>query len=110
MPGISDLQGYMDALKSSFDAECACSRPITVQYRFTGAVNGACHAVVANGALVVAEGIHPAPTVSVTSDFDLWTRIVTYEIEPLMAWQDGLYQIEGDIEALIELDACFRRE
>lgn len=110
MPGISNLQGYMDALKSSFDVECACSRPITVQYRFTGAVNGACHAVMANGALTVAEGIHPSPTVSVTSDFDLWTRIVTYEIEPLMAWQDGLYQIEGDIEALIELDACFRRE
>jgi hypothetical protein len=109
MPGISDLQGYMAALEASFDAERACSRPITVQYLFTGAVNGACHAVLANGALAVAEGIHPAPTVTVTSDFDLWNRIVTYEIDPLMAWQDGLYQAEGDLEALIELDACFRR-
>ncbi len=109
MPSISDLQGYMDALKSSFDAERACSRPVTVQYFFTGAINGACHVVMANGALTVAEGIHPAPTVSVTSDFDLWTRIVTYEIEPLMAWQEGLYQVDGDIEALIEIDACFRR-
>ncbi len=109
MPGISDLQGYMAALKASFDAERVCPRPITIQYRFTGAVNGACYAVMANGALAVAEGIHPAPTVSVTTDFDLWNRIVTYEIDPLMAWQDGLYQAEGDLEALIEIDAYFRR-
>lgn len=109
MPGIHDLQGYIAALRATFDAERAPQLRMTVQYLFSGAVNGACSASLADGALVVAEGCHPAPTVTVRSDFELWMRIVSYEIEPLMAYQDGLYTVEGDIEALIELDACFRR-
>lgn len=109
MPGMTDLEGYMAALRASFDAQRADQRRVTVQYTFTGAVSGACYAVIADGALCVAEGRHAAPTVAVTADFDLWRRIVTYEIEPLMAYQEGLYAVEGDLEALIEADNLFRR-
>ncbi|HEU5346466.1 MAG TPA: hypothetical protein VFU60_19105 [Ktedonobacterales bacterium] len=109
MPAISDLQGYMDALRDSFNPERACGRRITLQYCFTGSVTGVCHAVIADGALMVAEGRHPAPTATVTADFDLWLRVISYQLDPLLAYQEGLYAVEGDVETLIESDAMFTR-
>jgi putative sterol carrier protein len=109
MPAIHDLQGYMDALCASFVAERAAGRSVTLQYIFSGSVTGACYAVIADGAMTVAEGRHPAPTASVMADFDLWLRIIAYHLDPLMAYQEGLFAIEGDMETLLESDAWFRR-
>jgi putative sterol carrier protein len=110
MPAIHDLQGYMDALRASFNAERASGQSVILQYLFSGAVTGACHAVIADGALLtVAEGRHPTPTATVSADFDLWLRIIAYHLDPLMAYQEGLYTVEGDIETLLETDAWFTR-
>ncbi|HZC04792.1 MAG TPA: hypothetical protein VE338_04055 [Ktedonobacterales bacterium] len=109
MPGIHDLQGYMDALCASFDAGRSGGRDVTLQYVFSGSVTGACYAAIADENIRVSEGTCPAPTATVFTDFDLWLRIIAYHLDPLMAYQDGLYRVEGDIEALIESDALFRR-
>lgn len=110
MPAISDLHGYMDALRASFNAERAGGRSLILQYCFTGAESGACYAVITNGALTtVAAGRHPSPTATVTTDFDLWLRVISYQLDPLLAYQEGLYAVEGDVEALIESDAMFTR-
>ncbi len=109
MTGIHNLQEYMEALRASFDAGRAGERRAVVQYIFTGAVTGACYAAVADGALVVAEGVHPAPTVAVTTDFDLWKQTIAYHHDPLLAYQEGLFTVEGDTETLIESDTWFRR-
>lgn len=109
MPGIHSLQEYVEALRASFDAERAGETRATVQYIFTGAVTGACYASVADGALLVTEGLHPAPTVAVTTDFDLWMQVIAYHRDPLMAYQEGLFTVEGDMETLLESDVWFRR-
>ncbi len=109
MPGIHSLEGYMDALRASFVAERSAGRQVTLQYIFSGAVTGDCYAVIADGAIQVAEGRHPAPTATVLADFDLWLRVVAYHLDPLIAYQDGLFRVEGDIEALIGADAWFQR-
>lgn len=109
MPGIHDLTSYMDALRAAFDAERAGDRRATLQYVFSGTVNGACYAVVADGTLEVVEGRHPAPTATATSDFDLWVRLIAYHLDPLIAYQEGLYRIDGDVEMMIESDSWFRR-
>ena len=109
MPAITDLRGYMDALRASFDAERAAGRRAVLQYCFTGAVTGACYADIAEGALTVCEGNHPTPTATVHADFDLWLRVIAYHLDPLMAYQEGLFTVEGDVEALIETDTLFVR-
>ena len=109
MPGIHNLHEYIEALRASFDAERAGETRAVVQYIFTGAVTGACYVIVADGAIQVAEGRHPAPTVAVTTDFDLWRQIIGYHLDPLMAYQDGLFTVEGDMETLLESDTWFRR-
>ncbi len=109
MPAIQDLPGYMDAMRASFDSARAGGRNVSFQYNFTGAVSGSCYAIIADGAIQVAEGRHAAPNATVTSDFDLWLRIITYHLDMLMAYQEGMFTIEGDVESVLESDAWFRR-
>lgn len=106
---ITTIDDYIKAMQASFVPEKARGAHAVLQYQFTGCQTGACYAIVEDGTLRVARGTHPAPTATVTVDFDLWMRILAYEVDGLLAVQDGQYQAEGDLETLIESDTWFRR-
>lgn len=106
---ITTIDEYMQAMRASFVPEKAGDARAILQYQFTGSQNGVCHAVIADGAILVAAGTHPAPTATVTADFDLWTRILAYELDGVLALEDGLYKAEGDLETLMASDLWFRR-
>jgi putative sterol carrier protein len=106
---ITTIDEYLQAMRESFVPEKAGNVRVVLQYQFTGSQNGACHAVIADGAISVAAGTHPAPTATVTADFDLWMRILVYELDAVLALEDGLYEAEGDLETLMASDLWFRR-
>lgn len=106
---ITTIDDYLAAMRAAFVPERARGAHAVLQYTFTGSQTGGCYAIVEDGTLEVARGIHPAPSATVTVDFDLWTRILTYEVDGLLAMEDGLYQAEGDLETLMVSDTWFRR-
>ncbi len=106
---IRTIDDYLHAMKTSFVPSAAGDRSLVLQYQFTGREQGICHAAIAAGEIQVARGPHPAPSVVVTADFDLWLRIISHEIDGLMAYQDGLYSVEGDYLALMDSDLWFTR-
>jgi putative sterol carrier protein len=105
---IVTVDDYIRLMRQSFLPERARGRSATLQYHFSGRVVDSCYAQIQDGALLVAQGTHPAPTATVWSDFDLWLRILSYEMDGLMAWQAGHYRVEGDFETLMESDTWFR--
>lgn len=105
---ITTIDGYMQAMRASFVPEKAGDARAVLQYQFTGSQSGVCHSVIADGSISVAAGTHPAPTATVTADFDLWMRIVAYELDAVLALEDGLYEVEGDPETLMASDLWFR--
>lgn len=106
---IRSIDDYLQALKSSFMPAAAGDRSAVLQYEFTGGDTGVCHAVIAAGDIQVARGPHPSPSVTVRSDFDLWMRIIRHDVDGLMAYQEGLYAVEGDFLALMDSDLWFAR-
>ena len=106
---IHSIDDYLRAMRTSFVPSAAGDRSIVLQYDFTGREQGACHAVIAAGTITVARGPHPAPTAIVHTDFDLWLRIISHDVDGLIAYQDGLYTVEGDFLALMDSDVWFTR-
>jgi putative sterol carrier protein len=106
---ITTIDDYMRMARQSFVPEHAHGRRAVLQYHFTGRVTGSCYVQIENDTLLVAQGTHPSPTTTVWVDFDLWLRILSYEVDGLMAYQAGEYQVEGDLETLMESDTWFRR-
>ncbi|HEY7095045.1 MAG TPA: SCP2 sterol-binding domain-containing protein [Ktedonobacterales bacterium] len=106
---ITTIDDYMRLARQSFVPKHAHGRSAVLQYHFTGRVTGSCYVQIENDTLLVAQGTHPNPTTTVWVDFDLWLRILSYEVDGLMAYQAGQYQVEGDRETLMESDTWFRR-
>jgi putative sterol carrier protein len=105
---ISSIDDYLRVLKASFNPVVAgnCSR--VLQYEFSGRVQGVAHVAIAEGEIHVGQGPHPSPTVVVHSDFDLWLRVISHDLDGLMAYQDGLFTIDGDVITLMDSDLWFR--
>ncbi len=106
---IRTIDDYLLAMKTGFEPTAAGDRSLVLQYEFSGREQGICHAVIAAGEIQVARGQHPAPSVAVRADFDLWVRIIAHDIDGLIAYQDGLYIVEGDYLALMDSDLWFTR-
>ena len=106
---IRSIDDYLRAMQMSFVPAAAGDRSAVLQYDFTGREQGVCHAVIAAGAITVAHGPHPSPTAVVHADFDLWLKIVAHDVDGLIAYQDGLYTVEGDFLALMDSDVWFAR-
>jgi hypothetical protein len=106
---LNSIDAYLDALRATFSAERAGDHAIAVQLQFSGRVAGACYFSVEGGRLTAAHGVHPAPTATVQADWDLWMRLALYQEDALLAYQEGAYTVTGDVEALLESDAWFRR-
>lgn len=106
---IRTIDEYLDAMKLSFIPAAASDRSVVLQYEFTGREQGICHAVIAAGAIRVARGPHPSPTAIVTADFDFWMRVISHDVDGLMAYQERQYTVEGDFLALMDSDLWFSR-
>jgi hypothetical protein len=108
------IEQYIRQMESSFLPNKAAGKRAVLQYVFTGRETGVCHAVIEGGAIHAAihaaSGPHPAPTVTVESDIDLRTRIVRGDVDGLLAYQEGLIRVTGDVETLIESDTWFRHD
>lgn len=103
------IELYLNSMRVAFAPERTRGKHAIFQYVFTGSQTGSCYAIVENGTLNVGTGSHPAPTITVTTDFDLWMRIMTYQEDPLLAYQDARYTVAGDVETLLESDSWFPR-
>ncbi|HEX8035444.1 MAG TPA: hypothetical protein VF510_16425 [Ktedonobacterales bacterium] len=103
------IEQYLNNMQASFSPELTRGKQAILQYNFVGSQIGSCYAIVEDGTLSLGMGIHPAPTTAVTTDFDLWMRVMSYQEDPLLAYQDGRYSVTGDIETLLESDSWFPR-
>jgi putative sterol carrier protein len=106
---IRSIDDYLRALTTSFNPAAAGDRSLVLQYEFTGREQGVYYAAIAAGQIQVGRGPHPSPTVVVKTDFDLWLRVITHDVDGLIAYQDGLYVVEGDFLALMDSDLWFER-
>lgn len=103
------IDEYLTMLRRSFQPERARDAHAVFQYEFSGSQEGVCHIIVDAGTLHTARGPHPHPLATVRADFDLWLRTVTYQEDPLLLYQAGVYSVTGDVEALMIADTWFKR-
>lgn len=104
------IDEYVVAVRERFLPQRAAGKRGVFQYEFTGSESGIIHFVVEDGSIVVEREAHPSPDVTVRADFSTWIRIVTYELDPLIAGQEGLFTVSGDPLLLMESDTWFARE
>ena len=107
---MASLNRYMQAMRKSFVPDRTRGVHAVLQYCFTGAVTGSCYTSIDDGKLDVQAGTHPEPSAIVHADYEQWKRVLAYEEDPLLAFQSGQFQVDGDIELLLVSDSWFTRQ
>jgi len=102
---ITDLIAQMPG---AFIPEKAQGVNAVIQFNFTGAETGNWNAEIKNGTVEVKQGVHPAPSISVTADSADYIKILTRELDPMQAVMQGRLKLQGDMGLAMKLTQFFK--
>ena len=94
-------------MPSGFDPVLAGGLEADIQFDLSGEGGGKMVLSISNGQCTAREGEAASPTLTIHSPADVWLRVARREINPGMAFINGLYQAEGDVELLAKMREIF---
>ena len=81
----------------------------TLQFRFSGSVEGGCYFTLDRGTIAPQDGIFEKPTLTIETPFDLWMDILTGKADGEKMFAAEKYTVEGDLELLMQMGELFGR-
>ena len=107
LPTPGSLEDLMLLMPAGFNGEAAGDLEAVIQYDFTGPVEGTCHFKIADGHMSSALGKADDPTLTITSDFDLWLDIMTGKVDGQEVFMQGKAKANGDLGLLMRFNQLF---
>ena len=106
-PRPKNIKEYLAMIKVGFKPERAQGVNKTYQFEFSGEPTGTCYFSIKDGAILCIEGNPEQADVVIKAPFDVWTDIMTGKADGAEMLGQGKYQVEGDLEALINMNSYF---
>ena len=78
-----------------------------VQLNVTGAQAGQWNAVIKDGKVAVAKGVHPAPELTVTADTADVLAVADGKLDAMQALMQGKAQVKGNLSEAMEVAKVF---
>jgi putative sterol carrier protein len=91
-----------------FDPVLAGGLEADIQFDLSGDGGGKIVLSVSNGQCTAWEGETASPNLTIHSPTDVWLKVASRQINPGIAFINGLYQAEGDMELLVKIRELFR--
>lgn len=107
MPRPDSVESYMLVMKMGFNPDGAADTACTIQFNFSGEVEGACCFNIHDGCLDTSTGVAPEPDLTINAPFDVWMDIVTGKADGQQLFMDQKYTTEGDINVLMNFGRFF---
>jgi len=82
---------------------------MTMQYNFSGEVEGNCYLAIENGQMTAVEGLADKPDLTINSPFEVWMDILTRKAEGAEMLMEGKYTVEGQTDLLLNMGTFFGR-
>ena len=108
-PRPNSIDTFITVMKVGFNAEKAADASMTMQYNFTGQVEGSCHLIIENGKMVADAGPVDNPDLIVNSPFEVWMDILTRKADGAEMMMAGKYTAEGQTDLLLNMNRFFGR-
>ena len=99
----------MEKMPGAFLPEKAQGVNAVVHFKFTGAEAGEWNAAIADGKVVVTQGIPiKQPTMTLTADSSDYVKIFTGELDGMQAFMQGKIKLGGDLNLAMKLMQMFK--
>ena len=107
MPRVSSVQEVFDAMPAHFLPAQANGLRAVIQFDLSGENGGQWHATIADGALNVANGQAPAPSLTLAASASDYLAIINGELKPMAAFMQGKIKVKGDMPLLLKMQSLF---
>jgi len=109
MPRPDSIETFMVIFRMGFNPKAAGDIAASLQFRFSGSLEGSCYFTMDKGALTAREGVLEDATLTIHTPFDLWMDILTGKADGEKMFTEEKYTVEGDLELLMQMGELFGR-
>lgn len=106
-PQPQTLDEFLLVMPLGLNPEAAGDLKATIQFNFSGQVEGSCHLDIAGGKAVGAGGPAQSPDLVIDAPFALWLEIMSGKADPQQAFMQGQAKASGDLGLLMRLGQLF---
>ena len=99
-PRPDSIEAFLLLMPMGFNPEAAGDTKATLQFEFTGSVEGSCCLIIADGTIETKEGKAEKPDLIIKTPFEVWMDIVTGKADGTEMFMEGKYEVEGNAEFL----------
>lgn len=109
MPKFTTIPEVVESYKGRFLPEEAKGVDGVIQLNLTGEGGGGYKMKIQEQTLMITEGEHPEPTVTVTADAEDWLRVNNGETNPMGLLMQGKLKVKGSLPMATKFQTMFRR-
>jgi len=107
VPRPDCIDTFMMIMPMGFNSGSAANTKATLQFNFSGEVEGACHFEIKNGEIKAKEVASEKPDLTIESPFDVWMDILTGKADGQQMFMQQKYKAVGDLSLLMRLKDLF---
>jgi multimeric flavodoxin WrbA/putative sterol carrier protein len=107
MPRPDSVSSYVELMKLGFNPGAAGDRKATIQFNFSGEIEGSCFLSIVDGTISGGQGSSDRPDLTVNAPFEVWMDILTGKSAGQQMFLEQKYTIEGDPGLLMEMGQLF---
>jgi len=107
IPRPDSIDNLMAVLRVGFNPAAAGDIKATLQFEFSGEVQGSCYLVIEDGAIRAMSGTAKDPDLTIKSPFEVWADIITGKANGTQMFMEQKYSADGDIDLLMKFSKLF---
>jgi len=109
IPRPDSIETFMLIMPKGFNPEAARDTTATMQFDFSGEVQGSCHVRIDNGEIEAIEGTAENPDLTIETPFEVWMDIMTGKADGQQMFMEQRYKVKGDLSLLMQMNQLFGR-
>ncbi len=106
-PRVSSVADFFEAIPATFNKEATKGLEAVYQYEITGDGGGNWWVEIRDGEVVVSQGEHDAPGITITIDAKDYIDIIEGKLNEQMAFMSGKMKIKGDMNLAMKMKSIF---
>lgn len=107
VPRPDSIDTLMAVLRVGFNPQAAGDTKGTLQFQFSGEVQGSCYLVIENGMIRAMSGAAKDPDLTIRSPFEVWADIITGKADGTQMFMEQRYTADGDMDLLVKFGKLF---
>ena len=110
IPRPDSLETFMMIMPMGFKPKAAGETSATIQFNFSGDVEGSCYLSIRDGRCEACAGVADNPDLTIDTPFEVWMDIMTGKADGQQMFMAQQYKVTGDLSLLMRVGELFGRK